>query len=345
MNRQIPVESKSLKPEWTVYSSSINALVQAADMLSVPVDRFLAREGIDRERLKDSECRFPVMSLFNLYESIALAGNCPEIGLYTGRIAHINGLNLQLYMSTVCHTFREYLNLMPSVLRFAGDIGEVKIKGEGRFIRLEWHPLWDETRHHRFLTDELLVTSANIVNSLCIKPIPVLKAHFSYSKPDDVGPLQAFLGSDLSFDQPISCLYFARESLDFPLTQMHVDLTKTMPGSFRSLVDDGPVEDAFLAELRTSILQLLPAGEMTIDTVAAQLNVSRRTLQRRLSDRDTQFVQVLQGVRQSLSLRYLSDKRLGITDIAFLLGYSDQSSFSSAFKSWHGVSPREYRQG
>ncbi len=344
MTRQAPEDSNSLNPEWTVYSSSINALVQTADMLSVPVDRFLAREGIDRERLKDPESRFPAMSLFNLYESIALAGNCPEIGLYTGRVSHINGLNLQLYMSTVCHTFREYLNLMPSVLRFAGDIGEVKIKGEGSYIRLEWHPLWDETRHHRFLSDELLVTSANIVNSLCIKPIPVLKAHFTYSKPEDVEPLRAFLGDNLSFDQPISCLYFARESLDFPLTQMHVDLTKTMPGSFRSLVDDGPVEDAFLSELRTTILQLLPAGEMTIDTVAAQLNVSRRTLQRRLSDRDTQFVQVLQGVRQSLSLRYLSDERLGITDIAFLLGYSDQSSFSSAFKSWRGVSPREYRQ-
>jgi len=344
MDNELSEMYASLNPDWTIYSSSINALVQAADMLSVPIDRFLAREGIDRERLRDSESRFPVITLFNLYESIALAGNCPEIGLYTGRIAHINGLNLQLYMSTVCQTFREYLNLMPSVLRFAGDIGEVKIKGEGSFIRLEWYPLWEETRHHRFLSDELLVTSANIVNSLCIKPVPVVKAHFSYSEPDDIEPLRAFLGDDLSFDQPVSCLYFARESLDYPLTQMHVDLTKTMPGSFRSLVDDGPIEDAFLSELRTTILQLLPAGEMTIDTVAAQLNVSRRTLQRRLSDRDTQFLQVLQGVRQALSLRYLSDERLGITDIAFLLGYSDQSSFSSAFKSWHGVSPREYRQ-
>ena len=330
-------------PNWSVYSSSINGLVQAAEMLSVPIDRFLAREGIEREALKDPDKRFPVMSLFNLYESIALAGNCPDLGLYTGRISHINGLNLQLYMSTVCRTFREYLNLMPSVLRFAGDIGEVKIKGEGGFIRLEWQPLWSETSHHRFLSDELLVTSAAIVNSLCIQPIPVIKAHFTYPEPDDLTQLKAFFGDDLSFDQPVSCLYFERASLDFPLTQMHMDLSKAVSRPSR-LFDEQHEEDVFLTELRTSILKLLPAGEMSIDTVAAELNVSRRTLQRRLSDRDTQFVQVLQGVRKDLSLSYLSDERLGITDIAFLLGYADQSSFSSAFKSWHGMSPREYRQ-
>ncbi len=335
---------QALNPQWSVYSASINALVQAGDMLQVPVDRFLAREGIDRVTLENPDSRYPVISLLNLYESVALAGDCPDLGLYTGRISHINRLNLQLYMSTVCKTFREYLNLMPSVLRFAGDIGEVKIRAQGEYIRLQWHPLSEETRHHRFLTDELLVTSANIVNSLCIRPIPVLKAHFTYSEPEDTTLLRSLFGNDLSFDQPISCLYFTRESLDYPLTQMHVDLTRSMPGSFRSLVEEGSVKDAFLSELRTTILQLLPAGEMTIDLVAAQLNVSRRTLQRRLADRDTQFVQILQSVRQSLSLRYLSDDRLGITDIAFLLGYSDQSSFSSAFKSWHGVSPREFRQ-
>ena len=56
------------------------------------------------------------------------------------------------------------------------------------------------------------------------------------------------------------------------------------------------------------------------------------------------FLNVLQEVRSRVALRYLADDRLGITEIAFLLGYADQGSFSSAFKSWHGVSPRDYRQ-
>ena len=58
----------------------------------------------------------------------------------------------------------------------------------------------------------------------------------------------------------------------------------------------------------------------------------------------TNFLNVLQEVRSKVALRYLGDGRLGITEIAFLLGYADQGSFSSAFKSWHGVSPRDYRR-
>ncbi len=311
-------------------------------MMSVPIDKFLAREGIDRQRLADAEARFPVMSLLNLYESVALASNNPDLGLYSGRVNYVYGLNLQLYMSTVCHTFREYLNLMPSVLRFTGDIGEVKIKSEGEYIRLEWHPLWEETASQRFLTDNLLTSSANIVNSLCVQPIPVLKARFSYPEPEDLTQLRAFFGDDLSFNQNVSCLYFARESLDYPLTQLEQSLDQSFGRSFDHLFEEQ--DDPFLRELRNTILKLLPVGEMTIDSVAHQLNVSRRTLQRRLSDKDTQFLQVLQSVRSKQALRYLADKRLGITDIAFLLGYSDQGSFSSAFKSWHGQTPSEYRQ-
>ena len=88
----------------------------------------------------------------------------------------------------------------------------------------------------------------------------------------------------------------------------------------------------------------MPEGEVTIDKLASKLNVSRRTLQRRLSDRETNFLNVLQEVRSRVAPRYLADDRLGITEIAFLLGYADQGSFSSAFKSWHGISPRDYRR-
>jgi len=87
----------------------------------------------------------------------------------------------------------------------------------------------------------------------------------------------------------------------------------------------------------------LPGGGLTIDSLAYDLGVSRRTLQRRLSALDSSFKQLLQDVREELSLRYLDDPRLAITEIALLLGYSDQASFSNAFKAWRGCSPSEYR--
>ncbi|MDH3993112.1 MAG: helix-turn-helix transcriptional regulator, partial [Gammaproteobacteria bacterium] len=59
---------------------------------------------------------------------------------------------------------------------------------------------------------------------------------------------------------------------------------------------------------------------------------------------DSSFKQLLQDVREEMSQRYLDDPRLAITEIALLLGYSDQASFSNAFKTWRGCAPSEYRQ-
>ena len=87
----------------------------------------------------------------------------------------------------------------------------------------------------------------------------------------------------------------------------------------------------------------LPEVGVTIDKVASKLNASRRTLQRRLTDRGTNFLKILQEVRSCAVIRYLSDNRLAISEIAFLLGYSDQGSFSNTFKNWHGISPRDCR--
>ncbi|MDH5173189.1 MAG: helix-turn-helix transcriptional regulator, partial [Gammaproteobacteria bacterium] len=73
-------------------------------------------------------------------------------------------------------------------------------------------------------------------------------------------------------------------------------------------------------------------------------NVSRRTLQRRLKERNTNFQHMLQGVKSNLASKYLEDRSLSIIEIALLLGYGDPSSFSAAFKAWNGLTPSEFRR-
>lgn len=331
-------------PCWTIYAASVNALLQTAQRLGANRAQLLAAAGIDRLVLRQADNRLPVAHFYRLYQLAEQATGIADIGLYTGRVAFVTGLNVQLYMTTICDTFRDYLNLMPSVLKLRGDIGEVRVRREEKHIRLEWQPLWPASSEQRYLSDEILAASAAIVNSLCIRPIPVQRACFTYARPADLAMLRAMFGNNLHFGQPVSCLYFERAALNFAVTQLDYEITIDPGHPLHRLFDNQEQTDPFLAGLRRSIARLLPLGAMTIDTVAGELNVSRRTLQRRLADRNTQFLQILQDVRAELAVRYLADKRLAIIEIAFLLGYTDQGSFSSAFKIWHGVSPREYRQ-
>lgn len=103
-------------------------------------------------------------------------------------------------------------------------------------------------------------------------------------------------------------------------------------------------EDNLVAQLKRRIAELLAQGEANADAACRAMRLSRRTLQRRLKAEKTSFQKVLTEVRAELAVRYLKDTRLKALEVAMLLGYSNISSFTTAFKSWYDMPPAEYRQ-
>ncbi len=97
-------------------------------------------------------------------------------------------------------------------------------------------------------------------------------------------------------------------------------------------------------EVRELITALLPSGQPMIDDVARELGMSSRTLRRRLADQGFIYKEIIEDVRHKQALRYLSDKRINLKQVAYLLGYSDQAAFNHAFRRWTGSSPSAYRQ-
>ena len=103
-------------------------------------------------------------------------------------------------------------------------------------------------------------------------------------------------------------------------------------------------QDNYAAQLKRLLAELLAAGEANADSACRALLLSRRTLQRRLRAEKTSFQKVLQEVRAVLAVNYLGDERLKSIEVAMLLGYSNISTFTTAFKSWYDMPPAAYRQ-
>lgn len=103
-------------------------------------------------------------------------------------------------------------------------------------------------------------------------------------------------------------------------------------------------QDDIAGELKRKLADLMARGEANADAACRALKLSRRTLQRRLKAEKTSFQKVLQEVRAVLAVNYLSDERLKSLEIAMLLGYSNISTFTTAFKSWYDMPPATYRQ-
>lgn len=121
---------------------------------------------------------------------------------------------------------------------------------------------------------------------------------------------------------------------------MYRQLTDQAERYLRSLYN----QDDIAAELKRKLADLMARGEANADAACRALKLSRRTLQRRLKAEKTSFQKVLKEVRAVLAVSYLSDARLKSLEIAMLLGYSNISTFTTAFKSWYDLPPAEYRQ-
>ncbi len=335
--------NKSLiDPSWVIPAKQAKHILQIGERLGVPQEEVMLQCGIEKKWLEIPDYQMPVGPLYELNKRIAtLAGN-EDLGLFVGRAAYLNVVDVLLYLSSICGSLRQWLNMMPSVLEVYGDIGKAIIVREKGDLRSEWRPLVPLEVSGRYTIDMVLSTANSILNSICLQPITIAKAQFTYPQPQDLTVLKQCFGDNLLFDQPYSALHFEMESLDFKLIQPRDEGTSVASNPWQEYMAS-VAGDGFLRSLRQSIVCALPTGEMSIDSVADDLGVSRRTLQRRLSDRDTSFQNVVQDLRYQMALRFLADNRMGITNVAFLLGYGDSSSFSTAFKSWHGCAPSEYR--
>ena len=101
--------------------------------------------------------------------------------------------------------------------------------------------------------------------------------------------------------------------------------------------------DSIAMQVRSKIIHQLPDGIPSQEAIADTLHVSLRSLQRRLKEEDTSFRDLLEETRQQLARQYLRDGRRSIGEITYLLGFTEPSNFTRAFKRWTGKSPAQYR--
>ena len=162
-------------------------------------------------------------------------------------------------------------------------------------------------------------------------------------EPPDPTPWFKVFGEDLRFGQPKNSLAISAKDADRPLTGSNTELVAIHEDVIRRHLVKLD-RNNILNRTRLSIMEQLPSGRVTEHEMARFLNMSKRTLHRRLRENDVTFRSLLMQVRLDLAERYISNDDYTITEIAFLLGYTDTSAFSRAFRNWFGRSPSQARE-
>ncbi len=170
------------------------------------------------------------------------------------------------------------------------------------------------------------------------------EVHFKHRAPKHRGVQERFFRAAVLYDQPRDQLVMSADDLRTPMRSADAGLFPILSRHADDSLARIPVVDDFASDMRRLVISRLGSGEITVEQIAQQLGMSTRSIQRQLHAHGLSFTALVADVRLAMSKQYLEDPSRSLTDAAFLLGYSDLSAFSRAFRRWTGQSAIEYRR-
>lgn len=337
----------AIAPQKHIYyvrASALGGLTDFANASGLNVENLLQDAGLSRTALDDPEQLVTYEALCRILDLGAERSGDSLFGLRLGLQQDISRtLGPLLYLTRNCETIRQALEELIGFYRFHTNAVRVRLEVHGSSVVLA-SALADREGGAglRQVIDLIAGGSMQLMRILLgdrWQPKALMHPCGPAATAQDYRRL---LGLVPDFNAEQSGWLFEAGLLDIPLESADRELHRLIQKQL-VMLESLPEED-FPTNVRRIITQMLPQGAVSIERVSACLSLSPRTLQRHLGESDTSFQELLDDSRRAMAGRYLNDATLPLSQLAELVGYSELSSFSRAFKRWFGVSPKEWKK-
>lgn len=328
--------------EPTTLAAIASAIVEGLDAYGCDAEPLFRKAGLDMGAMSRPGARYSMRRMTRLWELVRDETGDPCVGLVVGqkvRPPALHALGLAWISSPTLldglQRLERYAHVTNTALSFeiVQRNGEDKLCGESESGDLTPRP-------------EAVDAALAIIVSICRK---MQRADFA---PRRVTFMRAdnghtdryieFFKAPVFFAQPDTALYFDSQALREPLPAGNLELAlenDRVAERYLATLDPDLVQD----KVREMLVALLPAGTASQEAVARRLNRSVSSLQRQLKAEGVSYRRILDETRLALAQQLVRDGSYPLSEIAFLLGFSDQGNFTRAFKRWTGETPKRYR--
>jgi AraC-like DNA-binding protein len=307
-------------------------------------DPILSALGLDRSVLGNPEAFVPCAIFARLLEEAARQTGDDDFGLHFGERFNPKNIGPLAYVVINSPTILAGIENGSRYLKVHNQaaITSLEVEAERVYIRYHFTDLgFGSPRQHNEYSMAVMLNTARLVAGSDWTPREVQFAHLS---PVQVQEHRRIFGAPVLFACPTNALVVEREFIGRQVPAADRRLYRILQRYMEHVLADIPREDKLLAAVRKTIAETMREGEPTLKRVAKKLSLSQRTLERRLKERGLGFKKLMGDTRRRFALNYLKDRDHTLTQIAFLLGYSEVSAFNRAFKRWTGATPLKYRQ-
>jgi AraC-like DNA-binding protein len=300
--------------------------------------------GIDPAQIADPDAVLSLSACMQLLEEAARATRDGGFGIRLATEMPLADIGVLAYVFVHSPTLGAALANLRRYIGMVNSVGHLVLevtRGDARLVR-SWHPsMGDDAQGAQLALALFTRLSREGLGDPAWHPRAV---HFRHRRPRTIGAQQRFFGAPLSFDRPADALVVPAADLRRTFRAADPELLPILLRHADETLARLPAADDLQGEVRRLVIEALGTGDVAIDPIAAKLGMSNRSLPRRLRADGVSFLEVVTEARQAMARRYLADPSLTLTDTAFLLGYSDLSAFSRAFRRWTGQTALDVRR-
>ena len=326
----------------SVFAPALGALWEQLQGYGIDPEPLFREEGIDPEMLFDAGARIPLDRYQRLDVKAAKLSGDPYFGLKGAeysRPAHLGALGFAWLASSSLRTAFQRLSRYARVIQEKLTI-ELNEDDEFFYVRMDAHmPLLNK----RIRENGQLAAVVKFSRVIAGKDFNPAKIFLKQSEPEDAGYYYELFRCLLEFNTKATTFVIRLEDVDKRLTGSNDQLAKLNEHIVVKYLAHCEKND-IVNRVKAAVIDGLANGQVTETSIAEEMYTTPRNLHRKLQKEDTSFKTLLTEVRKELAQQYIQDRSKTLTEISFMLGFSEVSSFSRAFKGWTGRPPSEARQ-
>ena len=319
-------------------------LLDAITAAGAKADEVLRSAGVARATLADCDGYMPCASFARLLQESANLTKNERFGLHFGERFNPKDIGAVTYVILNSPTIEAALGNAERYLHLHNESAKVfhTIEGDRVYFRqiLPDFGLTSLRQHNEYS----VAVARNIMRIIAGSDWVPLETQFTHEAPRETSEHNRVFRCAVTFGCETNALVVERAFISRQVPSADPRLFPILKQYLEVGLAALPREDEFLSAVRKSLTQSMRDGNTKIGPLAKKLAVSPRVLQRRLEEYGTGFKALLDETRLRFATEYLRDPTHTLTEIAFLLGYSEVSAFNRAFKRWTGSTPREHRR-
>jgi len=310
----------------------------------IDASALLSGTGIDPDGPWDPKAMIPSATYYALLERIAAEIDVTDLPVRTGasmRLDEYGALGLAFKAATTLGgsyaRVERYARLWTSVV-------EYELRPDPRGTLFILHRSGPRRLGLRLSNEATLASAVSIARQVSPTPVIPLEVLVKHPAPKSIAAHEAWFGCPVRFDADLDALLLSHETLAQPNILGDEGISRYLISHLDAELSEVGDEATLVSKAKDAIAQALSEGGPKMADIARGLGLSARSFHRRLSEHGMSFQMLTKETRCELAEGLLRDERHSLAEIAFLTGFSEQSSFTRAFKRWAGRTPASYRK-